>query len=325
MQLGEVIRTYRKRKNMTQEEMATRLGVTAPAVNKWEKGNSMPDIMMLAPIARLLGITTDELLSFREELTTKEIEDIINEADRRLKEQPYEEAFCWARQVLEQYPNCEKLIWQIAILFNARKILNDVPDEEKYDEIICDWYHRALESQDEMVRQGAADSLFSFYLRKKEYEKAEQCLSYFSMQNPERKRKQAQIYSEMNRIKEAYQAYEELLFADYQMVNATLQGLYFLAVKENDLKKAHLFADKLSELARCFEMGRYREICNQLDISTIENDVESVHAILEEMLESVDNLNSFTQSFLYEHMQFKELSEDFLEELKNNLMKCKIN
>ena len=210
-------------------------------------------------------------------------------------------------------------------MFNARKILNDVPDEEKYDEIICDWYHRALESQDEMVRQGAADSLFSFYLRKKEYEKAEQCLSYFSMQNPERKRKQAQIYSEMNRIKEAYQAYEELLFADYQMVNATLQGLYFLAVKENDLKKAHLFADKLSELARCFEMGRYREICNQLDISTIENDVESVHAILEEMLESVDNLNSFTQSFLYEHMQFKELSEDFLEELKNNLMKCKIN
>ena len=101
MQLGDVIRTDRKRKNMTQEEMATRLGVTAPAVNKWEKGNSMPDIMMLAPIARLLGITTDELLSFREELTTKEIEDIINEADRRLKEQPYEEAFCWARQVLE--------------------------------------------------------------------------------------------------------------------------------------------------------------------------------------------------------------------------------
>lgn len=40
MRLGEVIRKYRKEKNMTQEEMANRLGVTAPAVNKWENGVS---------------------------------------------------------------------------------------------------------------------------------------------------------------------------------------------------------------------------------------------------------------------------------------------
>ncbi|WP_148511407.1 helix-turn-helix domain-containing protein, partial [Hungatella hathewayi] len=59
MQPGEVIRKYRKNKDMTQEEMAKRLGVTAPAVNKWENGNALPDITLLAPIARLLGITTD--------------------------------------------------------------------------------------------------------------------------------------------------------------------------------------------------------------------------------------------------------------------------
>ena len=40
MQLGEVVRKYRKEKNLTQEEMAKRLGVTAPAVNKWETGGS---------------------------------------------------------------------------------------------------------------------------------------------------------------------------------------------------------------------------------------------------------------------------------------------
>ena len=56
MQIGETIRKYRKEKSMTQEEMAKRLGVTPPAVNKWENGNSFPDIMLLAPIARLLGI-----------------------------------------------------------------------------------------------------------------------------------------------------------------------------------------------------------------------------------------------------------------------------
>lgn len=41
MQIGEVIRTYRKKQNLTQEEMAKRLGVTAPAVNKWENGDSL--------------------------------------------------------------------------------------------------------------------------------------------------------------------------------------------------------------------------------------------------------------------------------------------
>ena len=41
MKTGEVIRRYRKQKNLTQEEMAARLGVTAPAVNKWENGVSL--------------------------------------------------------------------------------------------------------------------------------------------------------------------------------------------------------------------------------------------------------------------------------------------
>ncbi|MCI8838696.1 MAG: helix-turn-helix transcriptional regulator [Hungatella sp.] len=40
MEIGQVIRRYRKMKNMTQEEMADRLGVSGPAVNKWEKGVS---------------------------------------------------------------------------------------------------------------------------------------------------------------------------------------------------------------------------------------------------------------------------------------------
>lgn len=37
MMLGKVIRKYRKERNFTQEEMAERLGVTASAVNKWER------------------------------------------------------------------------------------------------------------------------------------------------------------------------------------------------------------------------------------------------------------------------------------------------
>ncbi|MCI5945126.1 MAG: helix-turn-helix domain-containing protein [Eubacterium sp.] len=322
MQLGQVIRKYRKQKKLTQEEMAFRLGVTAPAVNKWERGVSLPDISLLAPIARLLEITTDDLLSFREKLTDEEINDIINQANHLLEEKSYEEVFDWAGKMLQQYPGCEKLIWQLAVILDAGRIIGDVPDQDKYDDMICAWYEQALESKDETIRQGAADSLFGLYIRKNEFEKAEKYLSFFSLQNPERKRKQAQIYSEMNRISEAYQAYEELLFADYQMVSATIQGLFVLAIKEKNYEKAHFLADKLLELTKCFEMGQYREAASQLEIATIEKNRESLPDIMEQMLEHVDDINSFTRSPLYEHMKFKDLDETFLKELKNNLLKC---
>jgi len=100
MQIGEVIRKYRKQKNMTQEEMANRLGVTAPAVNKWENGNSLPDIMLLAPIARLLDITRDTLLSFREELSLEEAREILNELWVRLNGGEFEGAFQYAKEQL---------------------------------------------------------------------------------------------------------------------------------------------------------------------------------------------------------------------------------
>lgn len=41
MKIAQVIRRYRKEAGLTQEEMAKRLGVTTPAVNKWENGGSL--------------------------------------------------------------------------------------------------------------------------------------------------------------------------------------------------------------------------------------------------------------------------------------------
>ena len=90
MLIGEVIRKYRKEAGITQEEMAKRLGVTTPAVNKWENNNTMPDVTLLAPIARLLNITTDTLLSFREELTSEEIGNYIRQIDQDLETKDYE-------------------------------------------------------------------------------------------------------------------------------------------------------------------------------------------------------------------------------------------
>ena len=90
MNIGNVIKKYRKELGYTQEEMAKRLGVTTPAVNKWENGNSNPDIELLAPIARLLHISLDTLLSFRENLTDLEIEEMIHKMDKMFSEEGFE-------------------------------------------------------------------------------------------------------------------------------------------------------------------------------------------------------------------------------------------
>ena len=62
MNLGKMILELRKKKNVTQEELAAELGVTAAAVSKWEKGYTLPDILMLCALADYFQVTTDELL-----------------------------------------------------------------------------------------------------------------------------------------------------------------------------------------------------------------------------------------------------------------------
>ena len=62
MNIGKQILELRKQKNITQEELAAPLGVTAAAVSKWENGYTLPDILMLCALADYFGITTDELL-----------------------------------------------------------------------------------------------------------------------------------------------------------------------------------------------------------------------------------------------------------------------
>lgn len=62
MNLGSKILELRRQRNVTQEELAAELGVTAAAVSKWENGYTLPDILMLCALADYFAVTTDELL-----------------------------------------------------------------------------------------------------------------------------------------------------------------------------------------------------------------------------------------------------------------------
>ena len=66
--LGEIICQYRQNKKMTQEEFASRLGVTPQAVSKWERGNGLPDVSLIEGICNVLGVDADTLFGITEKV-----------------------------------------------------------------------------------------------------------------------------------------------------------------------------------------------------------------------------------------------------------------
>lgn len=212
MDIGVVIKKYRKEAGMTQEEMANRLGVTTPAVNKWENSNSKPDIELLAPIARLFDISIDTLLSFHEYLSDTEIEEIIRKMDRMFSEEGYEKTYEWALRLIKEYPNCNMLIWQAAVMLDARRITDKCTNPEKYDKQINAWYELALHDENEEIQHHAADSLFGFYLRKKNYAKAEKYLDYFSEHDPMKSYYQGRLLQEQGKSKKHMRNMKMLFF-----------------------------------------------------------------------------------------------------------------
>ena len=63
MRINEIIKERRLAKGFTQEQIANYLGVTAPAVNKWEKGVCLPDVSVYKELCSILGISLNEFLA----------------------------------------------------------------------------------------------------------------------------------------------------------------------------------------------------------------------------------------------------------------------
>jgi len=60
--IGKIIAKHRKEKKLTQEQLAEKLGITDRAISKWENGRGMPDLSLIKPLCKELGITINELL-----------------------------------------------------------------------------------------------------------------------------------------------------------------------------------------------------------------------------------------------------------------------
>lgn len=78
--IGKFISKLRKEKNMTQEQLAEKMGVTDKSISRWENGKTMPDLSMITILAEELNVEVSELLNGRK-MAKEELEklrDTIN-------------------------------------------------------------------------------------------------------------------------------------------------------------------------------------------------------------------------------------------------------
>jgi len=83
MSLGERLYELRKKKGLSQEEVAEKLNVTRQSVSKWETDESKPDFDKIVPICELYEISTNELLSGTKEEKEEQEVQVINKDNKK--------------------------------------------------------------------------------------------------------------------------------------------------------------------------------------------------------------------------------------------------
>ncbi|MBQ8369271.1 MAG: helix-turn-helix transcriptional regulator [Clostridia bacterium] len=172
MDIGNTIRTKRRAKDMTQEELAEVLNLSVSAVSQWECGKNLPDITIIPALCAVLEITSDELLGMdsahREEQITALVEESQRWGDRGYLEKQQE----ILEDGLKRFPDNWHIMHQLmhSLYFSWS---NNHDDTQSLDKAIR-YGERILEkSTDDSARQGAVQILCYAYDEKGEKDRAE--------------------------------------------------------------------------------------------------------------------------------------------------------
>ena len=97
MGLGNNLFNARKKKGLSQEEVAGKLGVSRQTISKWETDETLPDIRQSKRLAVLYGLSLDELIEF--DIDVKEIQEVIDRTSEEVSEK-----IDWAKAWSKKYP-----------------------------------------------------------------------------------------------------------------------------------------------------------------------------------------------------------------------------
>lgn len=209
LNVGENIRRLRRGADMTQEQLADKLGVAYQSVSRWENGTTYPDMEFLPVLAGIFGVTVDELIGCEESLKKERLDRMIGETLGRLFEQgtPKAEDYlsllrevrheCMSTPALrdyglmdmlmhigcrwnDEYRECPELMKEIRMCFE--EIMSSSHSREVKDEAVRymaymedeDNIHDFLEKHATRFILRADNLLYERYRRQKCYDKEEE-------------------------------------------------------------------------------------------------------------------------------------------------------
>ena len=186
--MGQIIKRLRKERNITQEELAEQLNISAQAISKWENGMSMPDISQVVPLANLFGVPTDVLFGVygtehekEVHLLLKEIYEIYDGCKDGEEGKTALIILDKYRDALRAYPNNATLLSEASafgtmILQNYQSALKPLVDQKGIDDLaneIIRWSELVIKyssSTDYML--SAKSRLIDIYVLRKNWDAA---------------------------------------------------------------------------------------------------------------------------------------------------------
>lgn len=105
IRIGAIIKKLRAENNITQDALATAIGVTPQAISRWESEGGYPDIELLPALADFFSVSVDELIGYRLSEREEELAAIKREMYRLSEVGSIEERVTYARNAFTQYPN----------------------------------------------------------------------------------------------------------------------------------------------------------------------------------------------------------------------------
>lgn len=305
MPISSIIKENRKLLGLTQEQMAEALGVSAPAVNKWEKGSSYPDISLLAPLARLLKIDLNTLLCFQMELTEQEIQAFSVELAEKSRADGLDAGFLMAEQKIQAYPGCSLLMYTAATVLEGVMVLSGIPpyEKEKYEPQMIRWYEHIARCDQEEIRNYAVVMLAYRYLHSADYDKAKDMLDLLPERSILDKQSfQADLYMKQNQPLKALELMEKRLILSLNELQGILWRLTDIEINNGNLDRASRIAAITKEAVFLFGLWDYNAYVAPLQLSIAKKDKAESIALLKSLFSAVLIPWNFQDSPLYHNI-----------------------
>ena len=172
--IGEKIKSLRKKREITQEQLAEYLNISFQSVSKWECGDAYPDVTMLPKIALFFGVTTDELLCIDKLKEQEEVEKYIKRKVEFLSIGHTKEAIAEMREANAKYPGNFKIMYELAyaIQTDAYTVIDSEYQHNAWKEIVSIGEKIRTECRDDNIRQDIIEVMTYAYKHLSEKEKA---------------------------------------------------------------------------------------------------------------------------------------------------------